>query len=203
MSIWLLASLAWGGPTGTLLPTAGPPELTELWRESAREEGLGKSDAELACRTLAEDVLLCFRVEEGKRRRWVTQGDLVDWGLSLPQVEAKAREALTKNPLRRQQVHGGSRHYFVVDSLPGRESLILLHPEWLVEVGRNPVIAIPARDAVLAWNLGDDELDKIMAVGIRKLHETSDVPVSRKIMAWDGAAWVVRGEVADAAPSTE
>jgi hypothetical protein len=57
------------------------------------------------------------------------------------------------------------------------------------------VLAIPARDAVLAWSLGDAELDKIMAVGVRKLFEASAFPVSRKILAWDGHRWVVRGEV--------
>jgi hypothetical protein len=151
-----------------------------------------------------EDLPLCFRVEESGRRRWVTQGDLARWGATLAEVETAAAGALVVSPFERKVVHGGSRHYWAVEADSGREVTVVLHPEWLEALGPDVVLAIPARDAVLAWSLGNAELDKIMAVGVRKLFDASSVPVSRKILAWDGRRWVVRGEVTPApAPQPE
>jgi diadenosine tetraphosphatase ApaH/serine/threonine PP2A family protein phosphatase len=176
----------------------GPAELPVLWRESALEEGLPASERELACRPWVEELPLCFRVEESGRRRWVTRGDLARWGATLAEVEAVAAKALVASPFEKKVVHGGSRHYYAVEADSGREAMVVLHPEWLQALGTDVVLAIPARDAVLAWSLGDAELDKIMAVGVRKLFEASSFPVSRKILSWDGSEWTVRGEVTPA-----
>jgi len=148
-----------------------------------------------------EDLPLCFRVEEEGRRRWVTHGDLARWGATLAEVEEAAKEALVVSPFERRVVHGGSRHYFSAEVEGGREAMVVLHPEWLLSLGTDVVLAIPARDAVLAWPLGDAELDKIMAVGVRKLFDASPYPVSRKVLAWNGARWTVRGEVTPAPPT--
>ena len=199
MGMWWLWSVAWGAVPAGVLPGVGPAELPALWRESALEEGLPASERELACRVWVEDLPLCVRVEAAGRRRWVTQGDLARWGATLAEVEATAAEALVVSPFERKVVHGGSRHYYAVEAESGREAMVVLHPEWLQALGTDVVLAIPARDAVLAWPLGDAELDKIMAVGVRKLFEASSVPVSRKILAWDGHKWSVRGEVTPAA----
>ncbi|MEE2752260.1 MAG: hypothetical protein VX519_12580 [Myxococcota bacterium] len=188
-----------GGPT-VVLATAAPPGIEALWQETARLEGTSGPAAELACRPLVEDLPLCFRVEEEGRRRWVTRADLQGWGLTVEDLERKASETLTTNPFQQRTVSGGEGQWWAVDTPAGREGTVLLHPEWLKTVGPNPVLAIPGRDTFFAWNLGDAELDKIMAVGIRKANEQSHIPVTTRILGLDGQRWVVRGDLKSANP---
>ncbi len=196
--VWIGLGIA--GVPGELLATAAPPGIQALWQENAQLEGTKGPAAVLACRPLVEDIPLCFRVEEGERRRWVTRADLALWGVSLQEVEQLASKVLGTSPLKKRQVKDGGWPWWSVDTKAGREATVLLHPEWLSEVGPNAVLAIPGRGTLFAWNLGDAALDKIMVVGIRKAMEQSEFPVTTKILGFDGQRWVVRGELKSANP---
>ncbi len=54
--------------------------------------------------------------------------------------------------------------------------------------------AAPSLDVVLAWAPDAGDLDRIMAVGAREMFEQQRGPVSPRIFAWTGSAWVPYGE---------
>ena len=45
------------------------------------------------------------------------------------------------------------------------------------------------------WIPGDEELDKVMAVGVRRMFDEAKYPVSDKVYRWHNGEWVVWGEV--------
>ena len=198
--LWVWIGLGVAGVPGEILATAAPPGIEALWTEEARLDGTAGAASELACRTLAEDIPLCFRVEQDGRRRWVTKADLLVWGVSIQELERLAGSALSASPLKAMSVEGTAWRWWTVQAKSGREGTVLLHPEWLEVVGPEAVLAIPGRDTLFAWNIGNEELDKIMVVGIRKAMEQSEVPVTGKILGFREGAWFVRGELKSSNP---
>jgi len=47
---------------------------------------------------------------------------------------------------------------------------------------------------VLVWEGGQAEVDKILAVGVRKIYETRPGAVTPIIFRWTGSEWVAFGE---------
>ena len=79
----------------------------------------------------------------------------------------------------------------------GRDVAGLLYPERLREIaGTTPVIGVPAVGTFLMWIPGDADIDKVMAVGVRRIFEAAEHPVSDKVYRWHNGAWLVWGEVA-------
>ena len=70
---------------------------------------------------------------------------------------------------------------------------LFLRPHWL-RVGVGAVFSVPALGVVWAWKWGDAENDQIMAVGVRRIFEQADFPLSPKILRYSEGAWVVWGE---------
>ena len=192
--------LAMGAPPGPLLPTAYPASVRDLWRQQVQEEGGSAAAAELACEAVVEELLVCLRLESGGVRRLVTHQDLGDWGLGLAEEFQKIREEALENPLVRRQL-SGTETWWTTEGLEGREAAIFFRPEWLAPVGEQPLVAIPARETVLAWNRDGGELDQIMAVGVRRFFDAAEHPVTPLVLAWQGGRWQTWGEARP--PATE
>lgn len=174
MLLALLGAAFAAPPPGVVLVSPEAPDVPELYRQQKA------GDSDLHCRPLVDEVLLlCFKIELEGKRRYVTEADLQSWGSSAAELEQAARASLSDNPLKPQQVPGTGSYLLAQGD---RAPAVLLHPEWLAEVGPEPVVALPARGVVVAWQPGDEELDKVVAVGARKMFEELPHPVSSVIV---------------------
>ena len=198
MTSLLLTLLLAGGSKSTpsaptLVASVETRDIHQLFGEYAQDQGWTGSASKLACKVLAGPLTLCLKAEEKGKRRFVTQADLELWQLSQEQAQAKAATLLPESPWVPVEIEGGGR-YFLAKTPPGHQSTVFLHPEWLTELGPTPRIAAPARGVVLAWAGGDEELDRIMAVGVRKMSDELPERLSPMALAWNGQAWVAWGQ---------
>jgi hypothetical protein len=174
------------------------PERVAAWR--ALE---GRSPDALACidgPTRAH--LVCLRVWEGPRRRWVLASDVASWGRSgadlLRGASAGAPAAVARAEL--VPIDGTPDRYLRLLDPDGWAAAGLLRPDLLVaRLGGGPVrVAIPAEGVLLAWPARQpaaaSELDRVMAVGVREWFDRGTAPVSPLVLTWDGATWSTFGE---------
>lgn len=173
----------------------GAPGRFAAWR---RESGLPA--AELACESvLPGAVLLCFRIWEDGARRWVTRDDLQRWGLATSDL----RSALTTEAQRRigaaEQIaiEGGGSYLRLADGDGWAAAGVLAPAAIAARLGPETVVirvALPAEGVLLAWRAGDADLDHVMAVGARELHDAQPASVSPAVFTWDGRVWTSFGE---------
>lgn len=196
----LLVSFCLAAPPQGVLPLVDKLGLQISWSERARAGGAEGEAAVLACRTFAEELALCFTVPDGASRRMVTLHDLGSWQVDLAALEAVALEAAVAGvtPTRPQpvQVEGDTREYLLSAEGDGLDQAGLFDPVALQARfgGGDFAVGIPARGVLIAFPRGDRELETIVAVGIRRLWETVDEPITPKIYTWSGEAWVVWGQ---------
>lgn len=188
----------------TVRPIVAPIDVQAQYAEWSG--AAGQVPRELVCLPLwPEQALLCFQVTEGNTRRWVHTGDLEAWKVDAEGlrtlVEERSRAALATSP-RRTRVPDMDAWYWVSAEGDGWAAAGLLHPEMLAErMGGAPIlVSAPVVGALIAWHPGDAELDKVMAVGIRKMFEREPSPVTPVVHQWTGDRWVPFGE---AVPSRE
>ena len=187
------------GPPASLAISAEPGDVRFAFGEHAAAQGLSGDAAAIVCDDLAERLSLCFTFLEGETRRYVTKADLKAWSLDREVLRAKAlagaagkvgsgRPAATS-------VEGGGSYWLSAES-DGWDVAALLQPEVLAKVtgAPRPVVAVPQRNTLLAWNPGVEELDTILAVGVRRMHDAAEKPVSPLLYRWDGTRWQVWGE---------
>ena len=185
--------------TPQLQVTAEPKDVVVLYQEAAKAAGYEGAALLPACREWSPHFFMCFMVEEDEVRRMVHLGDLGAWGMSLEQAEAAARVraqgSFTMESGREVYPEGMGASYWVFDSGDGLASTALLLPRELEKhLGGMPNIAVPGRDLVIAWVPGDPEFDRMIAIGVRRLYEESDQPVSPVVMRRNGKGWTRWGE---------
>jgi hypothetical protein len=166
-----------------VIPVLARADTPAQWAET-------HTDA-LACDPVwPQEVLVCFRVQEGKKRRFVTAADLARWGVDSVGLRAvvteRARARLATQPVRRT-VDGTEKVYFVAAEGDGWSAATVLAPEVVgARLGGPFLLAAPTDQTVLVWLPGDKDLDKIMAVGAKEMFEGADWPVSPVVHQWDG-----------------
>ncbi len=156
-------------------------------------------DADLACEPLWPGVsLLCFRVWEGGERRWVESSDLERWGVGIPELKAALAKQAPSHLKDAEivEVGGMSEKYLRLADGDGWAAAALLAPQDLAaRVGERPIrAALPGEGVLLAWKGGSEELDRVMAVGVRELYEGASGGLSPVVYQWDGKAWLPFGE---------
>jgi hypothetical protein len=201
----LSAAAVAAGVPAWVAPVVEPADVVSQYRDHARSKGRSGADATLACRNFAEELLLCFRWKDGERIARLTDADLTRMGVGLVEIEAQATRlselAVTAARFTQRTVPDVEGSYFVSEVGDGMDAAPFLAPMALEQVlGARPVLACPADGGVIAWVPGQADLDKIVAVGVRKAHDSASHPVSPRVYVWDGAGWVVWGE-AVAAPA--
>ena len=180
--------------------TAEPADVDVLYRFAAETAGLDGPALTPACRAWSAFFAMCFMVEEDGARRLIHQGDLEEWQVDDAELEELARS----QGLSLLSTFSGHQvgiadlkddAYWLFEGENGLASTALLYPEWMVDrVGEGMVLAIPSRGRVVAWVPGDEEVDRVIAIGIRRLYEQAQIPVSSVIVRWNGQAWVRWGE---------
>ena len=182
--MWLIAA-ALAAPPGPILATPEGPDAIQLYKEQATARSEIGMRSLLACDELHATLLVCYRVEEDGKRRYVTHADLVAWDVPPTELAGLAAKALSESPLQAHDLEGATWY----DAPGPKGPTVLLHPDWLGAVGDRVLVAVPARDALLVWRSDGGELDTIMTVGARKMFDELDHPVSATVLAWDGTAW--------------
>ncbi len=196
----LLVSLCSAAPPEGLLPVVDRPGLQVSWSEQARAAGAEGEAGVLACRSFAEGLALCFTVPDGEGRRMVTLHDLSAWQVDLAAVEAAALvgvvAGLDESRPQRVQIEGDSRGYLLSAEGDGLDHAGLFDPGALAARfdGAPHGVGVPARGVLIAFALGDSELETMVAVGIRRLWETVDDPITPAVYTWSGDRWVIWGE---------
>lgn len=202
---WLLVTItAMGGVPEGVRPTLAPPDVPEQYATWLEEQG-GEAD-ELACTPFwPDEALLCFKLRDEERVRWVTAADLARWGVEVKELRrnvAKAARDRVEEGLERVPVSDMDAHYWVASGEEGWTAAPLLHPDRLAaQVGGAPfLLAAPTDDTLLVWNPGDPELDQVMAVGVRRMFEEEDGSVSSMVFQWTGEKWRPFGEAVPKEP---
>ena len=211
--LYLWASLASGGsaphevgsvPDG-VRPVVAPFDAPAQYLEHLKTAG--REPVNLACGPLwAEVALLCFRVREGSRRRWTTEEDLRDWGVSVEGLRGlmvsrglvQMAEAATVVPIVDMDAST-----LQISDPGGWAAVALLHPSALERsVGGVPLlVAAPTTEVVLAWRPDDEQVNKAVAVSVYDTWEEGPNRVTPQVFLWTGKQWLPYLEVhAPAAP---
>jgi len=195
---FLLFALAHAAVPTSVRPVAAPDDAAAQFAEWAASRGRGGEA--LACRDVwANELVVCFTVVEDKVRRWVSDKDLAAWEVDLDGLVRTVVDR-AKGPL------GGRPRATAIGDMPGTywlsaegdgwDAALLLRPEWIVaKVGGGPVlVGAPSDGAVLAWRPGDAAVDKVLAVGVRRMFDASPAGVTAVVHKWDGERWEAFGE---------
>ncbi len=165
--------------------------LVDRFRDQGVVQGLSGEHLRIACQDVDEDLVLCLRNEDTELKWWVSYGELEQLGLSFEQAVTSIEVLAAEVQLEPRTVQEGSGRYWVANHSGGAAEALLFSPELFAVVGQSPAVAVPERGVLIAWNRGNRELDRIMAVGVRHLYEASDHPVSSKVMALVDSQWRV------------
>ncbi len=201
MSILTLLAFAFpalGAVPDSVRPIAAPADAPAQHAAWAAESG--REVAPLVCRVVWPDAArVCFTVVEAGVRRWVTEGDLAKWEVELDALVAlivTRSAAPTSDRPRATAIADMPGTYWVAADGDGWDAALLLAPARIAaRVGGGSVlVAVPASGTLLAWRPGDADLDKVMAVGTRRMYEADISPVTPLVHRWDGEAWTAFGE---------
>ena len=153
----------------------------------------------LACDKLwVNEALLCFKVSEGKQRRWVTQADLQTWGTDLPGLrkwaESRAKGEIAS--LQKADIEGMNASYWVANTGIGWAMAGVLSPADLTnKIGAKQVfVGMPAEGVLMAWVPANAEVNLAMAVGVREVFDETKKPVTPMVHRWDGERWTTFAE---------
>lgn len=196
--MWFLTVIASAAIPLSVRPVAAPDDAPALFAEWASERG--RAGEVLACRDVwPDELLVCFTFEQDSVRRWVSDRDLAAWEVDLDglvrAVADRAKAPLAQRP-RATRIDDMAGTYWLSAEGDGWDAALLLRPEWIVaRVGGAPVlVAVPVDGTVLAWRPGDAALDKVLAVGARKMFEAQPAGVTAVVHEWDGERWRAFGE---------
>lgn len=195
MILWLVPAAGAAVPDGVRPAVVGldVPLAVAAWRQ---REGL-PADA-LACEPLWPGAtLLCWRVWEDGRRRWVLGSDLERWAADAAALRAavvKAAEARLEGA-ERVPVGGMEASWHRHVDGDWAAAGVLLPDALAAKVGGLPVrVGVPGDGVLVAWKGGDPDLDRVMAVGVREIFDAQPVRVTPHVWQWDGRAWSPFGE---------
>jgi hypothetical protein len=194
----VLSALAGSVPDG-LRPALAPSDVAERWAAQRPDAVAGP-----ACSAVLDGAAqLCFRVWEGRVRRFVTTADLTSWAVDGPALMAAARERSAVHLERFGPAEvvgsatgpGGPQVYWVLEDGDGWAAGALLHAELAAgRVGGTDVrFAVPRTGVLLAWRSGSAELDRIMAVAAREMYDAADDAVTPDVFVWSAGRFVPFG----------
>lgn len=212
--VWWLAMAASAGiPTDAVIRPVAASRAT-IDRFTAWQAGRNTSASPPHCQALPiPEVFLCFRVWEGTRRRWVTEADRAQWAMTEAQLYEMARRdcvaSLRSAGFRwvrdSSSAIGGrrdrARYLELVDGDGGAVAGVLC-PEAVSQRLGKPTFraAMPTEDVFLAWPAGDPELDRILAVGAREIHDQHRRSLTPQVVHFDGDRWRAFGRAVPSVP---
>ena len=200
-AVWLSVGVAAAAPPAGLRWTIEPPAVEEAFAAEVRAGGTVGAAAVAACVPVGQELLGCAWLPvDGGGWRLASMVDVMGWGTGLKDALQAARPATraawAARPPERAEVDGGGGAYLLRAVGDGHDALGLLIPEVIeAAVGGPAVVAVPRAGVLLAWRPGDADLDKILAVGVRRIADEAPAVISSRIYRWDGSRWLIWGEV--------
>lgn len=194
--LFLFVLVARAAAPDAVFPVLAPFDAPAQWAEAGHP-------SPLACDVLwPRETLVCFRVQEGNKRRFVTEADLAQWAVDVVALRAavtqRAREKLVDQP-KSATIEGTQKTYWTSAEGDGWSAAGVLAPELVaMRLGGPFMVAVPTDRVLLAWRPGDPDLDKIMAVGVKEMFEAADWPVTAVVHRWDGARFTAYVEAVPA-----
>ncbi len=171
-------------PVGAVME---PDDVVSQYRDYARSKGQSKAEGELLCKFAAEGLQICATVLTDKGWRYASHAD--EW------VKNPTASIVEKRAGFQEKSVDGMGRFWVRDLNDGREGLFFVEPSLLKTLAAvDVVVAWPQPGVVIAWVPGNPNLDQVVAVGVAKMFEASNHPVSSKLYRYDGNEWVVWGE---------
>lgn len=151
------------------------------------------------CRLMAEQLSVCFVKGASGNLDYVTGLDLQSWAADADRIyelaKAVAVRGFGEGRPALASVEGMKGRYWVSAEADGLDAAGLLYPERLAQIaGAEPVVAVPVQGALMFWVPGDDDFDKVMAVAVRRMYDSSDQHVSPLIYRWQETHWAVWGQ---------
>jgi hypothetical protein len=198
----LIASAGAAAPVDSLRPVLAPWNAPEQFAEWQASIG---GTASLACESVwPGDARLCFRVWEGKKRRWVTEEDLVVWGVGMDSLKtvlrSQAAERLTAMSVKSPIDMPGS-YLELVDGDGWAASVVMLPDLVCDQLGnKRLLVAAPNESVVFAWTPGDVALDSAIGISVKSVFKQGNRPVTPVVYSWSGRGWVAYGEAKTRAP---
>jgi hypothetical protein len=182
-----------------LYPQPEPADIAVAFEEYAKGQGKSGPATRIRCAPLAEGVVLCFRYVHEGRLTYVTQSEVVTWHADEPALIAAATaQATAIDDARFERTPVADTPgavYWVSRKGDGLDGAAFLDPRRLERVAGGPVVvAMPAAGTLLFWRPDGGELDRIVAIGVRRMADASDHPISDRVYRWDGTAWRVWGK---------
>lgn len=198
---WVLG--VWAAAPEGLRPVMATPDTPERYRMWRLVEQLPEDD--LACEPIWPDTaLLCFRLWENGKRRWVGESDLRAWRTNVAALEAQvaAHAGPKLQAAELVPIEGMNTTYLRLVDGDGWAAAGLLHPELLAErLGGLPIrVAVPNDTVLVAWKAQGKDVDQVMAVGVRELYDQQSGGVSPQIRQWDGESWLPFGQALPVGP---
>jgi len=170
------------------------------YKKAAEAKGSRGPAAQLDCRPAFDEVLFCLTELQADGWRYATAADLQAWGKTSEELHRVAVERMRALPLKSrlssQRVQGVQGQMWLSNINDGQDAALLLSPAAIQEVlGGEAVVAVPTQGVAVMWKPGEPMMDKVAAVGARKLFEDAGHPISPKIFIWGEEGWEVWAEV--------
>lgn len=182
--LWVVLSASASPRVGAVME---PDDVVAQYRLHAKAKGKQGPEAELLCKSAVEGLQVCASVVEGGAWRYATHAD----------VDVKSPTESLDGPklgFARKSVEGIGG-YWVRSENDGRSGLVFVQPERLQVLSpAGLVVAWPQPGVVIAWVPGNPSLDQVLSVGVAKMFEATNHPISKKIYRHDGEEWLVWGE---------
>ena len=186
-----MIALFLAGFTASASPNVGaimePSDVVDQYKQHARSQGQTGLATELLCKAAVEGLQVCASVIEDGGWRYATHADR----------DVKSPTATLEGPTLGFVMKSveGIGEYWVRSENDGREGLVFVRPERLQALSpADVVVAWPQPGVVIAWVPGNPSLDQVLSVGVTKMVEATNHPVSSKVYRYDGKEWVVWGE---------
>ncbi len=176
-----------------------PADIGTVFEAYAKGQGKSGPATQIRCAPLADGIVLCFRYVHDGRLTYVTQTEVVTWHADEQALVAAATEqALAMDDARFERTPIADTPgavYWVSRKGDGLDGAAFLDPRRLERVAGGPVVvAMPAANTLLFWRPDGGELDRIVAIGARRMADASDHPISDRVYRWDGTVWRVWGQ---------
>jgi hypothetical protein len=183
-----------------------PADIAKAFEEYAKGQGKSGPATQIRCAPLAEGMVLCFRYLHDGRLKYVTQSEVVAWHANeAALVAAATAHAASIEDARFERTtvaDTAGAVYWVSRKGDGLDGAAFLDPRRLERVAGGPVVvAMPEAGTLLFWRPDGGELDRIVAVGVRRMADASDHPISDRVYRWDGTQWKVWGQAVPGAGS--
>ena len=164
-----------------------PSDVVEQYRQYGEAKGLNPKQRELLCKVAAEDLNVCATVLNASGWRYATHSDD---NVHKPTTTLEG----TRGGFKEKSVDGMGR-YWVRDLNDGREGMVYVDPSILKTLSPvDMVVAWPEPGVVIAWVPGNPNLDQVVAVGVAKMVDASNHPISSKLYRYKDSEWEVWGE---------